>query len=162
MPSTGGHSPPTHGFPVCLLQSELCPHPPVLLEQGRESCLVLLAPSEPRQHPCKPTRHPRHGVVGAPPILQPPVCPCGRTEPWKSLKGYLTPRAAWAGAVVSGRVFIETSKPCRPGSLLFFFSLEWSGQEFTWSCAPRQGIFTFAKWYCLVYWCQKAQLKLPC
>lgn len=22
-----------------------------------------------------------------------------------------------------------------------------------------QGIFTFAKWYCLVYWCQKAQLN---
>lgn len=46
----------------------------------------------------------------------------------------------------------------RPGSLLFF-PQERSGQEFTWSCAPRQGIFTFAKWYCLVYWCQKAQLN---
>lgn len=47
----------------------------------------------------------------------------------------------------------------RPGSLLFFFPQEWSGQEFTWSCAPCQGIFTFAKWYCLVYWCQKSQLN---
>lgn len=93
---------------------------------------------------------------------------------WQDFEGLFNPHGWWEsqgcscwsqapGLGVSGHVLIELSKPWGDGDLGVCCSsfprsdLGRSSHEVVKT--PCQGVFTFAKWYCLVCWCQKAQLN---